>query len=99
MFASIPEILDDLRAGKIIILVDDEDRENEGDFVVAAEKVTPEAINFMARFGRGLICLTLTRERCDRIVGIPLVGSVESLNVAVAAGVCLYATRVARSRR
>ena len=70
MFASIPEILDDLRAGKIIILVDDEDRENEGDFVVAAEKVTPEAINFMITHGRGLVCLAMTGERLDTL-GIP----------------------------
>ncbi|HQH50987.1 MAG TPA: bifunctional 3,4-dihydroxy-2-butanone-4-phosphate synthase/GTP cyclohydrolase II [Candidatus Hydrogenedentes bacterium] len=70
MFASIPEILDELRAGKIIILVDDEDRENEGDFVVAAEKVTPEAINFMITHGRGLVCLAMTGERLDEL-GIP----------------------------
>lgn len=70
MFAPIPEILDDLRAGKIIILVDDEDRENEGDFVVAAEKVTPEAINFMITHGRGLVCLAMTGERLDEL-GIP----------------------------
>lgn len=70
MFASIPEILDDLRAGKIIILVDDEDRENEGDFVVAAEKVTPEAINFMITHGRGLVCLSMTGQRLDEL-GIP----------------------------
>ncbi len=59
--------LDQIREGKMIILVDDEDRENEGDLVMAAEKVTPEAINFMARFGRGLICLTLTEEQVDRL--------------------------------
>lgn len=67
MFASIPEILDELRAGRLIILVDDEDRENEGDLVVAAEKVTPEAINFMAKYGRGLICLALTAERIEKL--------------------------------
>jgi pyrimidine deaminase RibD-like protein len=54
-------------AGRMVILVDEEDRENEGDLVLAADHVTPEAINFMARFGRGLICLTLTRERCERL--------------------------------
>jgi 3,4-dihydroxy 2-butanone 4-phosphate synthase/GTP cyclohydrolase II len=59
--------LDHIREGKMIILVDDEDRENEGDLVMSAEKVTPEAINFMARFGRGLICLTLTEEQVDRL--------------------------------
>ena len=61
------EILDDLKQGKIVIIMDDEDRENEGDLVMAAECVTPEAINFMARFGRGLICLTLTEQRCKRL--------------------------------
>jgi 3,4-dihydroxy 2-butanone 4-phosphate synthase/GTP cyclohydrolase II len=63
-FAPIPEVLEDIRAGRMVILVDDESRENEGDLVMAAEKVTPEAINFMARHGRGLICLTLTPEKC-----------------------------------
>lgn len=61
------EIIQELRAGKMVILVDEEDRENEGDLVIAAEHVTPEAINFMARFGRGLICLTLTREHCEQL--------------------------------
>ncbi len=64
-FSQIQDVLDDLRAGKMIILVDDEDRENEGDLVCAAEKVTPYIINFMAKFGRGLICLPLTGEKCD----------------------------------
>jgi 3,4-dihydroxy 2-butanone 4-phosphate synthase/GTP cyclohydrolase II len=63
----IPELVAELAAGRMIILVDEEDRENEGDLVIAADCVTPEAINFMARFGRGLICLTLTPERCDRL--------------------------------
>ena len=61
----VEDIVADMRAGRIVILVDEEDRENEGDLVLAADHVTPEAINFMARFGRGLICLTLTRERCE----------------------------------
>ena len=61
------EILADLKAGKMVIIMDDEDRENEGDLVMAAEKVTPEAINFMAKFGRGLICLTLTEERTRQL--------------------------------
>jgi 3,4-dihydroxy 2-butanone 4-phosphate synthase/GTP cyclohydrolase II len=65
--ASVAEIVADMRAGRMVILVDEEDRENEGDLVLAADHVTPEAINFMARFGRGLICLTLTRERCERL--------------------------------
>ena len=61
------EIVAELRAGRMVILVDEEDRENEGDLIMAAEFVTPEAINFMAKFGRGLICLTLTEERCDEL--------------------------------
>jgi 3,4-dihydroxy 2-butanone 4-phosphate synthase/GTP cyclohydrolase II len=63
----IEDIVADLRAGRMVIMVDDEDRENEGDLLIAAEHVTAEAVNFMARFGRGLICLTLTRERCERL--------------------------------
>jgi 3,4-dihydroxy 2-butanone 4-phosphate synthase / GTP cyclohydrolase II len=63
----IPELVAELAAGRMVILVDEEDRENEGDLVLAADHVTPEAINFMARYGRGLICLTLTRERCERM--------------------------------
>jgi len=66
-FSEIPEILSDLRHGKMIVLVDDEDRENEGDLLCAAEKVTPEVINFMAKYGRGLICLPLTAEKCDSL--------------------------------
>ena len=66
-FSSIPEVLDDLRQGRMIVLVDDEDRENEGDLVIAAERCTPEAINFMVTHARGLICLSLTEERCDRL--------------------------------
>ncbi len=64
---NIQEVLADYRAGKMVILVDDEDRENEGDLLMAAEMVRPEDINFMARFGRGLICLTLTRDRCRQL--------------------------------
>ena len=67
------DIIDDMRAGRMVILVDEEDRENEGDLVLAADHVTPEAINFMARFGRGLICLTLTRERCEHLKLPPMV--------------------------
>jgi 3,4-dihydroxy 2-butanone 4-phosphate synthase/GTP cyclohydrolase II len=66
-FSEIPEILEDLRKGRMVILVDAEDRENEGDLVCAAEKVTPEIINFMAKFGRGLICLPLAAEKCDSL--------------------------------
>ncbi len=63
----VEDIVADMRAGRIVILIDEEDRENEGDLVLAADHVTADAINFMARFGRGLICLTLTRERCERL--------------------------------
>ncbi len=66
-FASIPEAIEDFRAGRMLVVVDDEDRENEGDLTVAAEKVTPEIINFMATHGRGLICLPLSAERCDSL--------------------------------
>ena len=66
-FSEIPEILEELRNGNMIVLVDAEDRENEGDLVCAAEKVTPQIINFMATFGRGLICLPLLPEKCDRL--------------------------------
>ncbi|MCE5334908.1 MAG: bifunctional 3,4-dihydroxy-2-butanone-4-phosphate synthase/GTP cyclohydrolase II [Desulfobacteraceae bacterium] len=65
--ASIPEVLEDIRQGKMVILVDDEDRENEGDLCMAAEKVTPAAVNFMATHGRGLICLSLTPEKLDEL--------------------------------
>ena len=64
-FSTIEEAIEDIRQGRMIVLVDDEDRENEGDLTMAAEKVTPEAINFMAKYGRGLICLTLTEQRCE----------------------------------
>lgn len=70
-FRPIPEILESLKQGGIIVLVDSPDRENEGDLIVAAEKVTPEAINFMAKYGRGLICLALTQDKCDQL-GLPL---------------------------
>jgi len=70
----VEDIIADIRAGKMVILVDEEDRENEGDLVLAADFVTPEAINFMAKYGRGLICLTLTRERCEQL-NLPLMVS------------------------
>ena len=66
-FSKIDEVLKDLRQGRMIVLVDDEDRENEGDLVAAAESITPEIINFMARYGRGLICQPMTEERCDSL--------------------------------
>src|SRR5215475_8953252 len=71
-FASIPEALEDFRAGKMLVVVDDEDRENEGDLTMAAQSITPDAINFMATHGRGLICLALAPERCDAL-HLPLV--------------------------
>ncbi len=64
---SIPELIEDFRAGRMIVLIDDEDRENEGDLVMAASKVTPEDINFMTHHGRGLICMPITRERCEQL--------------------------------
>lgn len=70
-FTDIEDIIADIRAGKMVIMVDDENRENEGDLLMAAEKVRPENINYMARYGRGLICLTLSRERCAQL-RIPL---------------------------
>lgn len=73
-FNSIEEILEDLRAGKMVVVMDDADRENEGDLVMAAEAVRPDDVNFMARYGRGLICLTLTRDRC-RQLHLPLMVS------------------------
>ena len=66
-FSSTDEIIRDLRDGKMVVIVDDEDRENEGDLIMAASKVRTEDVNYMARYGRGLICLTLTRERCGQL--------------------------------
>ena len=66
-FNTIEEAIADIATGKMIVVVDDEDRENEGDLLMAAEKVTPEAINFMARHGRGLICMPIARERLDQL--------------------------------
>jgi 3,4-dihydroxy 2-butanone 4-phosphate synthase / GTP cyclohydrolase II len=73
-FASIPEAVEEFRAGRMLVVVDDEDRENEGDLTIAAEHVTPEAINFMAVHGRGLICLALAAERCEELK-LPLMSS------------------------
>ena len=66
-FDSIESAIADIRAGKLVIVVDDEDRENEGDFITAARNATPEVVNFMATHGRGLICTPLTEERCDEL--------------------------------
>ncbi|BAZ93584.1 3,4-dihydroxy-2-butanone 4-phosphate synthase [Thiohalobacter sp. COW1] len=88
------ELIDDLRQGRMIILMDDEDRENEGDLLMLADRVRPEDINFMARYGRGLICLTLTRERCEQLA-LPLMvrdntaqhGTAFTLSIEAAEGV------------
>jgi 3,4-dihydroxy 2-butanone 4-phosphate synthase/GTP cyclohydrolase II len=90
----IPEIIAELKAGHMVVVVDDEDRENEGDLVMAAEFVTPEAINFMAKHGRGLICLTLTEQRC-RQLNLPLMvrdnraplGTAFTMSIEAASGV------------
>jgi 3,4-dihydroxy 2-butanone 4-phosphate synthase / GTP cyclohydrolase II len=66
-FTDVPSAIEEIRAGRMVIVVDDEDRENEGDLTLAAEKVTPEAINFMAKYGRGLVCLAMTEERLDQL--------------------------------
>src|SRR6195952_3071303 len=81
-FVPVPEAVEEIRAGRILV-VDDEDRENEGDLTIAAEKVTPELINFMAVHGRGLICLTLTAERCDQL-RLPLMSPTNSSNFGTA---------------
>src|SRR5215471_20416375 len=74
-FCTIEEALDELRTGRMIVLVDDENRENEGDVVIAAEKVTPEAINFMMRNACGLVCLSMSPEVCDRLHLEPVPGN------------------------
>jgi 3,4-dihydroxy-2-butanone 4-phosphate synthase len=83
-FCTVEEAISDIRAGRFIIILDDENRENEGDLMMAAENVTPEAINFMARFGRGLICMPMTAERL-RELDIPLMTSqnTESMGTAL----------------
>jgi 3,4-dihydroxy 2-butanone 4-phosphate synthase/GTP cyclohydrolase II len=82
-FASIPEAIAEIRAGRMLVVVDDEDRENEGDLTIAAESVTPEIINFMAVHGRGLICLTLTPERCEEL-RLPLMSPHNTSNFGTA---------------
>lgn len=72
-FNSIPEAIEDIKLGKCIVVVDDEDRENEGDLIMAAEKITPEAVNFLARYGRGLICVPMTEDRIERLSLHPMV--------------------------
>jgi 3,4-dihydroxy 2-butanone 4-phosphate synthase/GTP cyclohydrolase II len=101
----VPELVAELAAGRMVILVDEEDRENEGDLVLAAEHVTPQAINFMARFGRGLICLTLTRERCERLHLTPMThrnggrhGTPFTVSIEAASGVSSGISAADRSR-
>src|ERR1700747_3030559 len=76
-FATVEEAVEDIRQGRMIVLVDDEDRENEGDLAMAAEKITPEVINFMAKYGRGLICMPLTEDRCDEL-HLPLMSPINT---------------------
>ena len=101
----VEDIVADMRAGRIVILVDEEDRENEGDLVLAADHVTPEAINFMARFGRGLICLTLSRERCEQLNLPPMVarngdkkGTAFTVSIEAAEGVTTGISAADRAR-
>jgi len=89
-FSAIEQAVEDLRAGKFVVVVDDEDRENEGDLVLAAQKATPDAINFMAREGRGLICLALTEERCD-VLDLPPMVSENTSNFGTAFTVSIEA--------
>ena len=103
--ASIPELVADLAAGRMVILVDEEDRENEGDLILAADHVTPEAINFMARHARGLICLTLTRERCERLHLTPMAvrnkaqhGTAFTVSIEAATGVTTGISAADRAR-
>jgi 3,4-dihydroxy 2-butanone 4-phosphate synthase/GTP cyclohydrolase II len=103
--APIPELVADLAAGRMVILVDEEDRENEGDLILAADHVTPEAINFMARHARGLICLTLTRERCERLQLPPMTakngaqhGTAFTVSIEAATGVTTGISAADRAR-
>src|SRR3954452_14271189 len=103
--APIPELVADLAAGRMVILVDEEDRENEGDLILAADHVTPEAINFMARHARGLICLTLTRERCERLHLPPMTttngtrhGTAFTVSIEAATGVTTGISAADRAR-
>src|SRR5260370_10973081 len=82
-FVPVPEALEVIRDGRILVVVDDEDRENEGDLTIAAEKVTPEIVNFMATQGRGLVCLALTAERCDYL-RLPLMSPTNTSNFGTA---------------
>jgi 3,4-dihydroxy 2-butanone 4-phosphate synthase / GTP cyclohydrolase II len=102
VFADVPAALDEIRAGRMIVVVDDEDRENEGDLTMAAEMITPEAVNFMATFGRGLICLAMTPERLDFLrlgpmsahnnsrFGTAFTESIDALGAGVTTGISAY---------
>ncbi|MBS4011754.1 MAG: 3,4-dihydroxy-2-butanone-4-phosphate synthase, partial [Roseovarius sp.] len=101
----VEDIVADMRAGRIVILVDEEDRENEGDLVLAADHVTADAINFMARYGRGLICLTLSRERCEQLHLPPMVarngdkkGTAFTVSIEAAEGVTTGISAADRAR-
>ncbi|MGN6185317.1 MAG: 3,4-dihydroxy-2-butanone-4-phosphate synthase, partial [Thermoanaerobaculia bacterium] len=89
-FATIEEAAELYRRGDFVIIVDDEDRENEGDLCIAADRVTPEKINFMAKFGRGLICLALTEERCNELE-LPLMVEHNTTNFGTAFTVSIEA--------
>lgn len=101
-FTDVPSAITEIRAGRMIVVVDDEDRENEGDLTMAAEKITPEAVNFMARFGRGLICLAMTPERLDYLglqpmtanntarFGTAFTESIDALGRGVTTGISAY---------
>src|ERR1051326_6147519 len=91
-FTDVPTAIKEIRAGRMIVVIDDEDRENEGDLTMAAEKVTPEAINFMAKFGRGLICMPMTGERLDKLE-IPLMVEKNSTRFETAFCVAIEAKR------
>ncbi len=103
--ASTPEIIAELKTGRMVILIDEEDRENEGDLVIAADFVTPEAINFMARYGRGLICLTFPQDRC-RQLNLPLMtqrngtqyGTAFTVSIEAAEGVTTGISAADRAR-
>jgi 3,4-dihydroxy 2-butanone 4-phosphate synthase / GTP cyclohydrolase II len=101
-FTDMPSAIDEILAGRMVVVVDDEDRENEGDLTIAAEKITPEAVNFMARFGRGLICLAMTAERLDELhlypmarhntarFGTAFTESIDALGRGVSTGISAY---------
>ena len=99
---SVEEVLEDIRQGKVVIVVDDEDRENEGDFIVAAEKITPEIVNFMLHNGRGVMCAPLTEDRCKELeldmqvadntslLGTPFTVSIDLLGEGCTTGVSAH---------